>query len=537
MTTVILRFRDVYNQTNGHTVDEHNAIVAAKGSCWWGWWKKQNEEVPLELLSTLSRASGLQIFLLDSGRRQLHKVSLLGILVNVDKSPVSSPDAGELTPEYYRANSYPAWFRLSRIESCDEAELNGLIYEQDVHDDVVPGAKSLTGTRIASIRELLQFGNVTYWVAASAPAGAPVVEERLLPRRILPPIAPRDVVLCESPWILHISDIHASRAKHFYRIDDSDAHNTSLATEVFRAVQDSQDRIQGVPGIVVVSGDLTWTGSQAEFELALRILEDIRSTLGLTRRQFVIVPGNHDIQWSSVADDYRGAADVTVAGDSATENYRRFFFEWYKTPAGPSLSVGTRFFCFGGPTLDVLGLNSSELAQAEGAFAGMGRVTDGAFDAASRDFGWEAKLRPAQVRVLVTHHHVRPVAWVERPGDAARGFGVAIDAAAVVRRAQALGVDVLLHGHQHQPYFGVANDALMAEGGADDQRQLLIAGAGSCGVVDHDLGAVRQRSFQLLRAHAGGEVEALLFQQGQDTRRFELASRFSGGRDGWKRLR
>lgn len=537
MTTVILRFRDVYNQTPGHTVDQHNSIVQQSGSCWWGWWKKQNEPVPLELLSKLKQLAAstrLEVYLLDSGRRQIHKAQLLDVYVDVGKEPVSSPDSGVFTPEYYRINKYPAWFKLAKIEPCAEAQLNELIYDGLVHDDVVAGADQLLNTRIASIRELLQFGNVTYWVAATAKAGTPITRERLLPQRIPPAIAPRDIVLCENPWILHLSDIHCSREKHFYKIDDSDAQNTSLATEIFRALQRYKSTIEGLPGLVVVSGDLTWTGSKEEFQLATRVLEDLRSALGISRRHFVVIPGNHDIQWaaSDGSAEYEWTRSVAVAPDVATKNYREFFSDWYKTIANPSLSIGTRFFCFGGPTVDVLGLNSSELTQTPGGFAGMGRITDTAFETSLSEFGWREKLRAAQFRILVVHHHVRPVIWTERPGDARRGFGVAIDAAAVVRRSQEGGVDLLLHGHQHQPYLGVANDTVvMAE--SQNIRSLLVAGAGSCGVVDHDLGPVRQRSFQLLRVHSNGEVEVLLFTQSSDARRFELTWRYRGSEKGW----
>ncbi len=51
-------------------------------------------------------------------------------------------------------------------------------------------------------------------------------------------------------------------------------------------------------------------------------------------------------------------------------------------------------------------------------------------------------------RFLALHHHLLPVAGVEAP--ASEGVTLALDASAILTEAQAAGVHIALHGHQHK---------------------------------------------------------------------------------------
>jgi hypothetical protein len=66
-------------------------------------------------------------------------------------------------------------------------------------------------------------------------------------------------------------------------------------------------------------------------------------------------------------------------------------------------------------------------------------------------------------RFMALHHHLLPVAEVEAP--ASEGVTLALDASLILAEAQAAGVHVALHGHQHKaklatymdiPFAGVA---------------------------------------------------------------------------------
>ncbi|MEQ8272770.1 MAG: metallophosphoesterase [Deltaproteobacteria bacterium] len=517
---LILRFRDLVNPTKGHTVDEHNEVTRNAGYVWWGWWKKQNEEVPVGLWSQLARQidnDGARAILLDSGQRRLFEAPLLAIDFKPNVEPFTAPEDGQKTSAYYAGGPFTTWFKLGEIRPLAEAALNDLVYakasdiDSITHDDIVPTFPQLEGTRIVNVRELLQFGNVTYWIAKPAPDGTPAVEqERIFPRTRLAPIAPKEPVFANLPRILHLSDPHLHPDYHQFSIGDADAQNPTLASIVYESLKP-----KALPGLVVVTGDLTWTGTKEEFEFARDFLEDLRAQLGLQRDHFVLLPGNHDIQWSEQStSEYDWSKPVRVAADVAKANYREFLQRWYRVEPNQYLAVGRRYFVRGAPTLDVVGLNTSELQQDRNHFAGLGRVTDEAFSHAVEEMSWSEDIRGAQLRVLAVHHHILPVVLQERASDSPRGFGISLDAGLQIRRAAEFGVDLVVHGHQHHPHYGYVRSEPKPN---SPSRGVLVLGAGSCGVRDDHLGPIRKRQFNLITLHRNAvEVDSYVQESGDN---------------------
>src|SRR5689334_22509217 len=106
----ILRFGDA----EVPTVPEHNQIIDAKGAVWWGWWKKQTETFPLELLRFLKLESKKQPIRIGLVKRkeeeELYVATCDEVAFEEDASRISSPKSA-LTPKYYRDQKCPAWFR------------------------------------------------------------------------------------------------------------------------------------------------------------------------------------------------------------------------------------------------------------------------------------------------------------------------------------------------------------------------------------------------------------------------------------------
>src|SRR5947209_3110409 len=113
--TAMLRFSDAETAT----VSAHQEIIAAQGQTWWGWWKKQTEAFRGPFLTYLRDASGrepLRIGLVNrKGEERLYVATCQGVAFSADGMAIPSPDP-RLTPDYYRAQSFPAWFRLIKIE-------------------------------------------------------------------------------------------------------------------------------------------------------------------------------------------------------------------------------------------------------------------------------------------------------------------------------------------------------------------------------------------------------------------------------------
>jgi hypothetical protein len=80
--------------------------------------------------------------------------------------------------------------------------------------------------------------------------------------------------------------------------------------------------------------------------------------LDLDPDRFVIVPGNHDIQWTK-SETYDDTKEVTEAPELAKKNYQKFYREFFRDEPHPMLAMGRRFVPPSGIVLEICGLNSS----------------------------------------------------------------------------------------------------------------------------------------------------------------------------------
>ena len=110
--------------------------------------------------------------------------------------------------------------------------------------------------------------------------------------------------------IVHLSDPHfgsivrnglAIDMHRFFDGENSVRLSTELVGEIERAASAGEYRPEDIS--IVVSGDLTYTASVAEFKLVEAFLEELCEELSLQRRQVVLVPGNHDVDWRLAAID------------------------------------------------------------------------------------------------------------------------------------------------------------------------------------------------------------------------------------------
>lgn len=160
---LLLRFRDLVTEPGGN-IAEHRQIIRQRGYAWWGWWARQREKVPRNVLERLfpSEAIKREILLFDSGMMRLYRTSGSKVVVAPSHLGVNSPDF-EATPEYYVRGRYPAWFRLEEDISIIEASsitIAGRPTIQGEPDDLLPVA----GDHTVSLEKLSDEGP-TLWVA------------------------------------------------------------------------------------------------------------------------------------------------------------------------------------------------------------------------------------------------------------------------------------------------------------------------------------------------------------------------------------
>jgi 3',5'-cyclic-AMP phosphodiesterase len=182
------------------------------------------------------------------------------------------------------------------------------------------------------------------------------------------------------------------------------------------------------PDVVLVAGDLTAAGYQWEYEDAVGWLERIDAPK-------VVVPGNHDSRNVGYVHFER------VFGD----RFRR-----YRVPFDPQRAE--RLQATG---LTVVGADSSQPDLDEGH---VGREW----------YDWirEQFSEPDDLKLFMVHHHLVAV-----PGTG-RGLNVIVDAGDLLPILADVGVDVILSGHKHVPYFWGLNGMLVSNAGTAATRRV-----------------------------------------------------------------
>ena len=499
-TTVVLRFRDLVTIPDD-TIRLHREIInSPAGGVWWGWWSKGPERIPdaafRRLLELAQRADGLELFLMDSGTGRTYRARCRDLRWRPDHNLMSSPNADE-TPPYYRARPYLAWFRLTEIEPVDDAAIRNLTYVRidSFFQDGTSRYTPFYGKKIHSIEELRQQER-TIWFVRPAQAGDPTHEVSLLdPRRIAPVHFTREFIQHSSRSILWVSDTHLSADDHHGFPLESEHARSALG----QAIENACKEVAGVEQVagVWISGDLTWRAHPDEFALARRFVSRLQTWVNLDNYNYAICPGNHDVRFS--LDPAEKDSPVTVAAPEAIAAYSDFYKELFYIQPNEFLCSGRRYLLGGTVPVEVVLVNSSLLQQAEGHFQGHGFVGDNQLRHVAGQFGWDQAPDDRPVRILIVHHHLLSVTFRELPING-RMYSIALDAEAIMRWAVQARVDLVLHGHMHQPFYSrITRRVWLNDEGLE--HTIAIVGAGSAGVSQAHLGEIARNTFGLLSFH------------------------------------
>jgi 3',5'-cyclic AMP phosphodiesterase CpdA len=487
--TIVLRFRDLV----AATIPEHRAVIEEHGHVWWGWWNKPNEKIPrrtfAELRERIAAEGHVDVYLADSGTNSLYRARVTGIEESETEGVIPSPDPTR-SPGYYSTSTYKAWFRIEAIEDTVEDDLREFAYDEVDADEFVedPVATDFNGKRVWNVPELLQRHRTIYFLRRRQAND----QDYLL--RHTPEARPESFmtipVVTSSNYIVHLSDLHFGSHHAFSRQTTGTGKNLAVTI-----IDDLRARYGDVPpAAIILSGDLTWLGTSDEFEWAVELVQQFASAFRLDFRHFVVVPGNHDIQWAEQEADYDRSRPVEVAADDAQRNYRDFLSKAFGLTASEGLAMGRRYILGNYRAVDVLGLNSSRLEQRH--FAGYGFVNRDSLVKGADAMGWANDEQDEKLRMVVVHHHVAPVTPREEIAGADRIYSLTLDAGEIIYTALERAVDLVIHGHMHQPFAAWVSRA------ADNApfsplRTLAIHGAGSVGVQGQHLGAIGRNSYTI----------------------------------------
>ena len=489
-TNMVLRFRDLGTKD---TISEHRKLIGKYGEVWWGWWHKPPEKIPRNTFAQFSgviESKGhLEIYLVDSGNELLYKATLNGIDISSTEKRKKCPEPNK-TPSYYSTQEFKAWFRLTSIEQVSPERLKDWSYDEVTDFLYDPWSTAFQDKRVYSIQEMLNRPHRTiYFIQPYEQQHKHYLLE------FEPPIKPgnflTDSIFRNSTYILHLSDLHFSTHHHGFSLEN-DGIPRSFGLHL---IDDIRQEYDDVPAAVIVSGDLTWQGEAGEFDLAYDFIRMLQSTFDLDSNHFVIIPGNHDIQWGKQdKPEYDRTKPVEKSKAEAEQNYRTFFKKCFGLPPTDFLSMGRRYVLGNYISMDIVGLNSSRLEQRP--FAGYGYVSLEQVQGAARDMGWKKQDHPTKYRMLVLHHHVIPVASIEDISNYDKNYSLTLDAGQLIYEALTQKVDLVAHGHMHQPFVSsISRDAKKPD--FSPSQTLTVHGAGSASAKRKDLGAIGKNSYSI----------------------------------------
>lgn len=480
---VLFRFRDLI----ADTLAEHRKVIEQHGTCWWGWWKRPNEEPHSALWAALkglaSMESPVTVGLFHSGTGTVYAAKVVDVIVpSPSGERVVVPEGEEvLIPDYYRTSPFSrAWLRIRETDPEPMAFFGSYSYESvpqiPSYSEIV--LKTLEGKVIVDAQELRSM-DVTVWKVRRRAPGDSTQKILLTVRSVGKPIS-KEPIEAQSNLIVHISDPHfavgSNRAMHVWRLEsERDSGRSTLAESIASSLDGRR------VGLVIVTGDLTFTGLDEEYAEAETFLRRLGGLWNLDMDRFVVIPGNHDIRWTT-DQTYDETAAVRLAPEEAQANYKRFYRSLFGHDLTPLLAMGRRYVLPCGLMIEVCGVNSSSLEQGRNFLAGMGRVQENSFVEVVKEFGWR-QAASLSLRILALHHHLALTENLEEVADYSRGFGIAIDAPRIQRLAARHGVHLALHGHKHRVFVWRSGVYELPEHAQISWRlgDLSIIGGGSAG--------------------------------------------------------
>ena len=472
----------------GHTIELHRRLAENKGHVWWAWWSKSGEAVAAQtwnlITKTLNTGKPVQFYLFDSGHVDLRTVTCLDIKWDTSYERIPSP-CPEETPDYYRNQDYRLWFKLTEFsdelpEKDASAIIQGLSYVRvdEFFENHLSRYSSFYNKRVHSLDELKQQDR-TIWFAREFRAGDATHEVSLTSNfALLPAHFPERWDNSKSCHLLWVSDLHFGAEHGFASPGSSNEYKSDLGNAIEIAAK--KHNITDFGGIIV-SGDMTWRAATDEFADTREFLRRVTSSPSkLENYRIAMCPGNHDLSFST--DPSVKTAPVTAATSEAQANYRALSEELFYVAPNKFLSMGRRVLLNNSAPVEIICLNSSLLQQAPDWFQGHGYVGQAQLADVVAQYGWSDDASvPRPFRIVVLHHHLLPVAFSETPAGN-KSYSVLLDAERVIQWLARYRVDLVLHGHMHEPYYARLRRPVEVTIPDGDMHEVVILGMGSTGV-------------------------------------------------------
>jgi predicted MPP superfamily phosphohydrolase len=275
------------------------------------------------------------------------------------------------------------------------------------------------------------------------PAGAPVMVTTMDRELGFDEIAPKPNDLV----VVHLSDLHVGPNFRYY-LDMETYRGRKSAAEMLREDLKRMGLIGRIDALVI-TGDFAEQGSDiAQFSQARQVLRSICEQLEVPAERVAVIAGNHDIDWTP--SEFSIQDQVTKV---SRDNYNLFCELLQKSSSGATLTEVDSPAA--GCRLRIVGLDSNLV---EGPQAGgigyVGRETLRATESLLREDHSEGERR--MLTWMAVHHHVFPATSPTEREAYQKKVSLFANSDEVLHHAHDWGVELILHGHEHQPSITVA---------------------------------------------------------------------------------
>jgi predicted MPP superfamily phosphohydrolase len=295
--------------------------------------------------------------------------------------------------------------------------------------------------------------------------------------------------------IVHISDLHISRNSHRFRLlwknnwETVDLNSgTQPLVQLLYEDLESLDLI-GLVDALVISGDFVERGTDEEFENAETVVRQLLERLNIPEKRLSLIPGNHDVLWPDEDNPQREVSRVP---------YEKFAKKFGRKAVEASLmTVNSRS---GKSQLRLLELDSNRVEGPDA--SGIGFVSDDALSEATRLLKEAKSTKKKSTEVvnrytwMSVHHHVFPATPL--PLDQAKKAKVSVlgNATELLNLANRAKIELVLHGHEHQPSVTVARRWWIDKG--YQLSPITTVGAGSFGAATKLLGPILRNHYHII---------------------------------------
>lgn len=474
--TIILRFRDLVTEENG-TIARHQAVIKQYGYVWWAWWKKGNETLPAQefsFLGTKAETTPVDLFLVDSGQNLVYRATCESVKLKIGEKSFS-PEK-EKTPEYYQDQQYYAWFKFTRIEPCDEAQLKEFTYVNcpSLFLDKNVDYSKFTNKKVYSITELVQQNRTVWFVRTALDTDLDNEIILLNSESIQPAYFNAKYYQASGNTLLWLSDLHLSDNR--FESKKRRVQKT-LAGHICEKIK--TDDIAGL----LISGDITSRAEPEGFELAKQLLKDLNNEFitPVFSENILICPGNHDFTREGTDLGHDIEPDYIYNKPSNTSAFAEFYKSIYNIKPNRYFATGRKILLSSGHMLEIAALNSLILQQYPN-FDGHGYLSNEQLDFVAKQMGWDSAENKNVIRIVMMHHHYLPTCYTELI-DVTRASSVVYDADRLMNWLVKYDVKLLLHGHKHKSFISQVEYPKMPEGSitSENMHHIVVAGMGGTG--------------------------------------------------------